>query len=238
MGEEHGVTVSAERLQEADGVVALGYAVGEPGGRCAVGRVNFLPQDPPFERPDRLVDLVAGEAVGEHGIRQQHGLGLRGGEARLAEVLRIVDPRHAGAHGVGARVVPGLGEHRRNIGRSVDIGGIGEGAGLRQDAQFDGVELFHHAEPAELPLDAVEVAVVVGGTGHETVAADPIEGLDTHDDLDGEGEQRRPGLTGLAVGKVEGGRGRVRDPRLRAQVVEASHEQVGLLAAHHVDVAD
>src|SRR5208283_6230214 len=40
VGEEHGMTVSVDRLQKADGVVALGYAVGEPGGGGAVGCVN------------------------------------------------------------------------------------------------------------------------------------------------------------------------------------------------------
>ena len=49
-----------------------------------------------------------------------------------------------------------------------------------------GVPLLDHAEAAELALDAVEVAVVVGVAGDEAVAADAVVGLDALDDVHGE----------------------------------------------------
>ena len=85
-----------------------------------------------------------------------------------------------------------------------------------------GVPLLDHAEAAELALDAVEVAVVVGVAGDEAVAADAVVGLDALDDVHREGQPGDPGLAGALVLQVELGRRRVVDARLGAEVVDRS----------------
>ena len=62
----------------------------------------------------------------------------------------------------------------------------GSVAAAAERGELLGVPLLHHAEAAELALDAVEVAVVIGVARDEAVAADVVVGLDPLDDVDRE----------------------------------------------------
>ena len=56
-------------------------------------------------------------------------------------------------------------------------------------AEFLGVPLLDHAEATELALEAVEVAVVIGVSADQPVAADPVDGLGALDHLTGKGRR-------------------------------------------------
>ena len=86
---------------------------------------------------------------------------------------------------------------------SIEIGGPRRSAAFAECVELLGVPLLDHAEAAELALDSVVVAVVVGVTGHEVVAADVVKGLHPLDDVDWEGNPGDPGVTVLLVLQVE-----------------------------------
>ena len=90
------------------------------------------------------------------------------------------------------------------------------------------VPLLDHGEPAELTLQAVVVAVVVGVARDEPVAGDVVGALHTVDDVHRERQLGGPGPARVSVGGVEGGRRGVGDRRLCAQVVDHPGHQVGL----------
>ena len=82
---------------------------------------------------------------------------------------------------IDAGVKPGPGEHRRHVRSLIDVVACRETPALAERGELLGVPLLHHAEAAELALDAVEVTVVIGVAGDETVAADAVVGLDALD---------------------------------------------------------
>ena len=59
-----------------------------------------------------------------------------------------------------------------------------------------GVQLLHHAKAAELPLNAVEIAVVVRVAGDEVIAADSVEVSTRSTTWTG---KRQPGDPGLSA---------------------------------------
>jgi hypothetical protein len=121
--------------------------------------------------------------------------------------------------------------------RSIDVRALSEdGGGIpRQNLEFPGVELLHHPEPAKLPFDAVEEAVMVCVSSDKPVAADPIERLDRLDDVDGKRKACDPGPARLLVRQIEPGRRSVANAGLCAQVVHHTRQQVWFLA-HQIEV--
>ena len=169
--------------------------------------------------------------VGQHGVVEQQRARLRIGQARLAVVLAlVVGVEQAGeevgdvvAAQVDAGVEPGLGAApaaRARPRRCWSASGNVPSAGER--GELLGVPLLDHAEAAELALDAVEVAVVVGVAGDEAVAADAVVGLDPLDDMHRERQPRDPGLAVALVLQIELGGRRVLDTRFGAEVVDRS----------------
>ena len=180
-------------LHEAQREVLLGDRVGVSRRRGSVAAVHLGPQRAPLERPVGLLRLERVEPVRQHGVRQPH----RGRGGRLAGAaqrgLGPVLPGVRGGDGGGLLerpgVEPGAGEHRRRPGPLVPVDEVAV-VERRVGAELLGVPLLDHAEPAELPLVGVVVAVVVGVPGDQPAAADPVDGLDPLDDLHGE---RQPG---------------------------------------------
>src|SRR5207253_8559288 len=98
------------------------------------------------------------------------------------------------------------------------------------------VPVLDHAESAELPLDAVEIPVVVSEAGDEPVAADVIVGGDALDDVNWKGNACDPRPAGELVGGIEIGRGGVFDVSLRPEVVDHVDQQMRLATGHQVHV--
>ena len=127
---------------------------------------------------------------------------------------------------------PGAGEDGRDVRRCVEV---------RPDRieRFEllGVPLLHPAETPKLAFHAVEITMMVGVAGDEAVAADAIEGLDPLDHVNGERELGDPRRAGELVGEIELGGRYVMNPGFGAEVVDRFDQQVRLLPAHQVDVA-
>src|SRR3990172_8395684 len=107
---------------------------------------------------------------------------------------------------------PGLGQYRRHRRGSVNIRSPpppapshdgGEGATGAQGCEFFRIPLLHHAEAAKLSLFAIEIAVVVGVAGNETVATDVVVGLTTFDHMHEEGQAGDPGFSVALVPQIE-----------------------------------
>lgn len=109
-------------------------------------------------------------------------------------------------------------------------------AALREGGELLRVPLLHQPEATELPLQAIEVAVVVSVASDEAVAADVVIGLHPLHDVDGKGEARDPGPARQPVRLVEPGGGSVEDAGLGPQIVVDAGEQVRLLATGDVHV--
>jgi hypothetical protein len=114
---------------------------------------------------------------------------------------------------------------------------VGKGSGVRKGGEVFGIPLINASEAAELALNSVVIAVMVGAAGHEQVAADVVEGLHLFHDVNGEGQARDPGRTCQLVLHVKFRGGRVLDDGFRAEVVSDTHQKMGLLATHQVDIA-
>ena len=196
------------RLQQLDRVVAArspgtgGPAASEPSSAYTSWR-----SDAALQRPARLAQLLGCRAVRQpRAVRQQGirhtvsgsssavALGVGQSPARAstrrrtaARALRRVDER--------AGVEPGPGQHRRHVRGRVHVGRL-RGSTSPSAAELLGVPLLDHAEAAELALDAVEVAVVVGVAGDEPVAADPVVAS----------RPARPPAPGTAAGSPTAGR--------------------------------
>src|SRR4051812_30409082 len=111
---------------------------------------------------------------------------------------------------------PGAGARRRRPRALIPVGRGGEvGVG----PMFLGVELLNHAEPAELPIRAIEVAVVIAVAGHQPAASDPVVGLDPLDYLHRERKPSDPGTAVPLILEIEAGGRRVANPGLRAEIV-------------------
>src|SRR5262245_33060218 len=79
--------------------------------------------------------------------------------------------------------------------------------------------------------------MMVAVARHETVPAHPVVGLHALDHMHGKWKASHPRLACVAVGEIELARRRVEHPRLGAEIVPASGEEMWLLAPHEVDVA-
>ena len=155
----------------------------------------------------------------------------------FAVVLLLEVLRDACLAEIGTGVKPGPGPYRRHVGGRVEIGGLREGATVGERCEFFRVPLVHPAKAAELALDPIVVAMVIGVAGDEAVAAHVVIRLHALDDMYGERDACQPGSTGQLVGDIELGGGRVLDTRFGAQVIGHLYQQVGLLAAHQVNIA-
>ena len=134
-------------------------------------------------------------------------------------------------------VKPRLGQHRRHAGGRVDVVAGREVTGRRQAGDILGVELVDAAEATKFAFEPVIKSVMIGVAGDEAVAADLIVGLDALHDVNRKRQPGDPRRPRSLVGQIEFRRGRVFDPRLRAQIVLDPLEQMRLLAAHQVDIA-
>ena len=76
---------------------------------------------------------------------------------------------------------PGLGMHWGYVGGSINVVTNGECVALTKGGDLFRIPLLHHTEAAKLALNAIEVAVVVGVAGGETIAADVVVGFNALD---------------------------------------------------------
>jgi hypothetical protein len=221
--------VRAGRLEPRDREVLLGDEV-----RIACGGRVVLGVDLGSLRLS-LQGSVGLTRLGGAQSRRQDRVGQAGQRRVPRPVLGGVLPGDRARLVERAGVVPGAGEHRGAPGRLVPVQGV---AVMKRTIRpvLLGVPLLDHAEAAELPLVTVEAAVMVGIAGDRPVAADPVQGLHSLDDVDHVGEPGHPRHAGQLVGQVEAGRGGVADPCLRAQVVARGDQQVRLAAAHQVHI--
>jgi len=72
-----------------------------------------------------------------------------------------------------------------------------------QSSERLGIELTHPAKAAELALDPIVEAVMIGVARDEAVSADIIIGLDALDHMHREGQPRDPCRPRRFVGEVE-----------------------------------
>jgi len=66
-----------------------------------------------------------------------------------------------------------------------------------------GIKLFHHAKAAELALDSVEVAMMIGEPRNKPIATNVIEYLGSLDDVHGKRKACDPGPAGKLVLEIE-----------------------------------
>src|SRR5262245_58944429 len=101
---------------------------------------------------------------------------------------------------------PCLDVHGRHVRSIVYIAPLRECAARGEPTHLLSVPLLDHAEPAELSLLPIEVAVVVCVTRNKVVAGDVIEDLDSLDDVYRERQPRDPRPTVESVLNAEPGR--------------------------------
>ena len=229
-------------LEQFDGVVVLGDRVGPVLGVAAVQRVDLLAQRRALQGPTGLASLGRRQpprpgrlSRPPERVRQRRARQFWAPAAGRAVVLAGVLPGDTFVASEHAGVQPGPGEHRRQVGRLVQVRVCARG-GL-EHGQVLGVPVLDHAEAAELAFEAVVVPMVVGVPGGEPVPVNPVDGFDSFDDVDRERQPGDPRPPGRLVGQVELGGWRVADLGLGAEVVGHAGEQVGLARGHQVDVA-
>ncbi len=244
------------RLEDFDGVVALGSAVGTVRLCASIKGIDLLAEDRAAKRAAGLPQLFAGRIVGNaRSVRQQdcrrqdriveeHQLELALAESADAFVgvpFRVIFVSHVPGDGglaeIGASVKPGLCPGWRNCGRGILIVGLWEVGGIGEGGKLFGVPLIDSAKAAELAFHAIKVAVVVGKASHKTVATNVVVALHALNHMHGERKAREPRCAGNFVGDVElRGRG-ILDQGLCAKIVRDVHQQMRLLPAHQIDVA-
>ena len=70
----------------------------------------------------------------------------------------------------------------------------------------------------------------------EAIAADVVVSLDAFDHVDREGQAGDPGGARSLIGQIEFGGRRVLDDGFGAEIVGHASEQMGLTAAHQIDI--
>ncbi len=223
MRQEHRMLpVDAPCLQQLDREAVLGDGVRVLLTHTAVQGVDLLAQHRPGQGAVGLPVLGVRQAAGRRGPRQRAW-------------------RQVGGSGRGAGVEPRPREHGWQVGRRVLV--VGEAAVRRQDTvarqrtDLLGVPRVHQAEPAELTFLAVEVPVVIGVPGHEAVATDAVVRLDPLDHVHRERQSGDPRHAVAPVLEIELRGRRVGDGGLGAEIVGHPGQEVGLVPAHQVHVA-
>ena len=204
VGKEDSVAVAATGLNSADAEVLLGDGVGGTGaldligagvGSSVVGVVSWRSIDPFRPR----------QASRSSSALRSAGSTVSGSNRALAASMVIRargSTRGSNCRDTCSRPLktPVWNHVLVCIGGTCEAAAIfspgGYCAAAGQRGELLGVPLLDHAEAAEFPLVAVEVAVVIGVAGDETVAADVIEGLRA---LDHVHRERQPGDPGFAV---------------------------------------
>ena len=239
VGEEDGMSVPLPSdprllaLQQADVVGALGDRVRVDALRGVILGVDLLPQGVPAKRACRLAFLGDGEARREPRLHQARRLGIALVVLARERVLQplALEPR--------AGVEPRPRAHGRHEQIAVDLARhVGEEA--LADAATDGlgVPLLDVGEAPVLALDGVVVAVVVAVAGDELGLGDVVVVLDALEHVDREREPRDPRAPLGLVLQVELRRRGVGEAGLTTQAVGEARQQVRLLPAHQVDVAE
>src|SRR5688500_13399557 len=140
--------------------------------RGSVVRIDLLAEHHPAQGTTRFALLVERQAGWKRAVVEQ--CLIRRAVVLVREVLRGLVSAE-----VDAGVKPGPGQDRRQLRRGVFI---------RRAERRDvlGVELVDAPEAAKLPLDAIEVSVMITVPADEAIAADPIEDRNALDDVDRE----------------------------------------------------
>src|SRR5258708_6045770 len=198
MREEDRVPIRRLRLQRLDHVVAFGYGVGPCRLRLVIKRVNLLTQNRAFEGTDRLPALGLRETGRKSRIVQQHRFCLRLAQSVLAVILVLKMARDAFA---GKEVSPSMKPRLRKRGRHVE--GLVQIRRWSQRSKLFRIALLHSSESTKLAFGPIEIAMMVGITGDEAIAADDVVRFHSRDDVYWEGQSRSPRLSGSFVGKVE-----------------------------------
>ena len=147
----------------------------------------------------------------------------------LTVVLILEMAGYSTALKVSTRVKPSLGERRRDVRSGINVCGLRKLVTVAEGGKLLGVQLLDQAEAAELALYAVEIAVMVGVTSDEAIAADAIIRLDPLDDMDGERQSRDPRFAVALVLQVELGGGCVLYAGVRSKVVDGLDKKMRLL---------
>ena len=118
---------------------------------------------------------------------------------------------------------PGFRADRRNVGGLVDIRGLEANSteSLKRGKLF-GVPLVDTPEAAEFALHSIVVAVMIGVSRDEEIAADIVVGLHPLDNVNGKRKPRHPGCSSQLVSHIEFCRGRIVDHGLGTQVVDGA----------------
>ena len=209
MSEAHRVAVRPLRLQQLDGIVALGSGIRAVFFVRAIHGVNFLAQDRTFERAASLAHLVGRkgvrrpralrvqECIGQDRVGKEHGLRtLQLFLTLLVGQLLIIFA------GISLLIVlmlelfgdlcpldecpgvkPGLGDYGRDVRRSIEIHSLRKGPRCGDCAQFLGIRLLDHTEAAELAFDSIKVPMVIGIARNEAIAADVVVNFLPLDDV-------------------------------------------------------
>src|SRR4030095_228138 len=98
---------------------------------------------------------------------------------------------------------PGLRVNRGHKRCDVEIRRLRRCFVSRNAADFIGIPLLNHTEPTELAFHSVEVAVMIGVTGDEAVAANAVVRLHTLNTMDREGQACNPGFAVALVLEIE-----------------------------------
>src|SRR5262249_12918076 len=100
------------------------------------------------------------------------------------------------------------------------------------------IDLVDTTEPAEFALEPVEVAVVIAVRRGESRATPDVLYRHAFNHVNRKWKAGHPGRPGTFIEQIELGRRRVLYLGLATKVVARPDQQVGLLAAHQVDIAD
>ena len=119
------------------------------------------------------------------------------------------------------------------------IGDVGTGdISLHELAIGFYVPLLDATKATKLALDPIEVAVMVAIGAGKLGLTPLVTNRDFFDAMDWEGQLGDPGSAGLLILQVKPGGGSIGDFGFAAEVVDGLDEQIRLLPAHEVDVAD